>query len=108
MAIHMRSVPTNKTVSEHQRLMYLAEEYEKKGYQVSLYPTDARLPESLQGFCVGLVAEAANGELIVADVRTREHLTRNGVEDLRTLAHKVEMLPNSYFDLVVVNPSQGN
>lgn len=38
--------------------------YEKKGYQVSLYPTDARLPESLQ----------------------------------------VEMLPNSYFDLVVVNP----
>ncbi|MEO0533190.1 MAG: hypothetical protein AAF215_04915 [Cyanobacteria bacterium P01_A01_bin.123] len=100
----MLSIPTHKTKSEHERLVYLAEEYEKKGYQVNLYPTDANLPESLRGFVVGLVAEA-KGELVVADVRNREHLTRNGAEDLRALARKLEMLPNSRFDLVVFNPS---
>lgn len=83
--------------------MYLAQEYQKKGYKVYLYPTDEVLPDVLQGHIVGLIAEG-NGQLVVADVRNRQHLTLEGAADLRTLARKVEALPNSYFDLVVFNP----
>ena len=103
MPTDMLPIPPHKTSSEHQRLMYLAKEYQKRGYQVSVYPTDECLPELLQGFSVGLIA-TAEGKLVVADVRNREHLTLNGAADLRALARRVEMLPNSYFDLVVTNP----
>ncbi|MEM9003910.1 MAG: hypothetical protein AAGE59_10330 [Cyanobacteria bacterium P01_F01_bin.86] len=100
----MLPVPTHKALSEHQRLMYMAKEYERRGYRVSLYPTDEVLPESLQGFLVGLIAES-NDKLVVGDVRTREHLTLNGAKDLRAIARRVEKIPNSYFDLVVTNPA---
>lgn len=101
MTSNTLSVSTHKTLSEHQRLVYLAEEYKKRGYRVSLYPTDEFLPESLHGFSVGLIAEA-HGELVVGDVRTREHLTLNGSKDLRAIARQVAKIPNSYFDLVKI------
>ena len=100
----MLPVESHKVLSEHQRLMYMAEEYKRRGYEVSLYPTDELLPKALHGFSVGLVAKAS-GSLVVGDVRNRKQLTLNGPKDLRAIARQVEKIPNSYFDLVVTNPA---
>lgn len=104
MSINMLPVENHRALSAHQRLMYMAEEYKRRGYDVSVYPTDELLPDALHGFAVGLVARAS-GSLVIGDVRNREQLTLNGAKDLRAIARQVETIPNSYFDLVVTNPT---
>ncbi|MEM6837436.1 MAG: hypothetical protein AAF609_11315 [Cyanobacteria bacterium P01_C01_bin.120] len=88
---------------EHRRLLRLAREYDRAGYDVLVYPTDEVLPESLQGCAVGLIA-TGNENTIVADVRSRDSLTLNGPADLRRLTEKVNALPGWEFNLVVTNP----
>lgn len=92
-----------ETPLEHRRLLRLAREYRHAGYEVFLYPTDEALPEALKGCSIGLIAKG-NNEVVVADVRSRPHLTLNGSADLRRLAEKVETLPGWQFNLVVTNP----
>ncbi|NEQ47285.1 MAG: hypothetical protein F6K00_28595 [Leptolyngbya sp. SIOISBB] len=92
-----------KTPLEHRRLLRLAREYDRAGYEVLLYPDDASLPTSLQGSLLGLIAKGEN-ETIVADVRSRPNLTLNGAADLRRLAEKVNAIPGWQFNLVVTNP----
>ncbi|MGF1523771.1 MAG: hypothetical protein ACFBSF_15755 [Leptolyngbyaceae cyanobacterium] len=104
MPTNMLPVESHRALSAHQRLMYMAEEYKRRGYEVSIYPTDELLPKALQGLSVGLVARAS-GSLVIGDVRSREQLTLNGPKDLRMIARQVETIPNSYFDLVVTNPA---
>lgn len=94
-----------KTPLEHRRLLRLAREYDRAGYEVLLYPDDASLPAPLQGCLLGLVAKGPD-ETIVADVRSRPNLTLNGAADLRRLAEKVNALPGWQFNLVVTNPRQ--
>ncbi len=94
-----------KTSLEHRRLLRLAREYDRAGYEVLLYPDDDSLPASLQGCLLGLVAKG-HDETIVADVRSRPSLTLNGAADLRRLAEKVNALPGWQFNLVVTNPRQ--
>jgi len=98
----MKSRPF-ETQLEHRRLLRLAREYDRAGYDVMVYPEDAVLPESLQGCAVGLLARGAD-ETIVADVRSRPNLTLNGSADLRRLAEKVNAIPGWQFNLVVTNP----
>ena len=94
-----------ETPLEHRRLLRLAREYSRTGYEVLLYPTDEQLPQVLKGCSIGLVAKG-EGDVIVADVRSRQNLTLNGSADLRRLAEKVETLPGWEFNLVVTNPRQ--
>lgn len=94
-----------KTPLEHRRLVRLAREYDRAGYEVLIYPDDESLPESLQGCLIGLMAKGQE-ETIVADVRSRPNLMLNGSADLRRLAEKVEALPGWQFNLVVTNPRQ--
>lgn len=94
-----------ETPLEHRRLLRLAREYRRAGYDVLLYPTDADLPPALQGCSIGLLARGQT-EIIVADVRSRPNLTLNGAADLRRLAEKVGTLPGWQFNLVVTNPRQ--
>ncbi|MEM1308919.1 MAG: hypothetical protein AAF892_16555 [Cyanobacteria bacterium P01_D01_bin.71] len=92
-----------KTPLEHRRLLRLAREYDRAGYDVLVYPTDEALPESLQGCSVGLIAKGGD-DTIVADVRSRDSLTLNGPADLRRLTEKVNAIPGWEFNLIVTNP----
>lgn len=100
----MKSRPF-ETPLEHRRLLRLAREYDRAGYEVVLYPQSAALPEALQGCSIALLAKGQN-ETIVADVRSRANLTLNGAADLRRLVEKVESIPGWQFNLVVTNPRQ--
>ena len=95
-----------ETPLEHRRLLRLAREYRREGYDVVLYPTDKDLPQVLKECSIGLIAKSEE-EVVVADVRSRPNLTLNGSADLRRLAEKVETLPGWQFNLVVTNPRQG-
>ena len=88
-------------LTEHQRLVLLAQEYQRRGYHTTLYPAKQVLPEPLQDFFIGLIAQADQA-LIVADVRTRENLTLAGAFDLHQIARSVDALPNATFELVVI------
>ena len=88
-------------LTEHQRLVLLAEEYRRRGYQVTVYPSKDLLPDSLRRFFVGLIAKAGE-ELILADVRIRENLTIGGAFDLKAIAQNVEALPNVTYELIVI------
>jgi REase_AHJR-like len=88
---------------EHQRLLRLAREYRHDGYAVTLYPSKQNLPAVLSGCEIDLIAEG-QGKTIAVEVRTRENLTLNGSEDLRTITNLVHQLPGWEFELVVTNP----
>lgn len=103
-AVFMNSRPF-ETPLEHRRLLRLAREYDRAGYDVLLYPPAAALPATLQGCSIGLVAKGKD-ETIVVDVRSRPNLTLNGAADLRRLAEKVNTIPGWQFNLVVTNPRQ--
>jgi NAD(P)-dependent dehydrogenase (short-subunit alcohol dehydrogenase family) len=94
-----------ETPLEHRRLLRLAREYARAGYDVLLYPQNDDLPESLQECSIALLAKRGD-ETIVADVRSRHNLTLNGADDLRRLVEKVEAIPGGQFNLVVTNPRQ--
>lgn len=98
----MKSRPFESPL-EHRRLLRLAREYDRAGYDVLLYPSDDVLPTVLQGCSIGLMAQGQD-EVVIADVRSRQNLTLNGSADLRRLAEKVETLPGWRFNLVVTNP----
>jgi hypothetical protein len=88
---------------EHQRLLKLAREYSQKGYQVTLYPEQTRLPAPLTCCPPTLIAERED-QAIAVEVRTHQNLTLNGDRDLRLMAKQVQQLPGWEFELVVTNP----
>ncbi|MBW4510200.1 MAG: hypothetical protein KME64_27325 [Scytonematopsis contorta HA4267-MV1] len=88
---------------EHRRLLQLANEYLRKGYSVSIYPSSEKLPPKLAGLSLDLIAENGS-EVVAAKVRTRETLSLNGSEDLLRISKLVEQLPGWEFELVVTNP----
>ena len=90
---------------EHRRVMRLAREYRHEGYDVTVYPQAAELPESLAKTPLDLIAKSAD-QVIAIEVRTRESLTLNGFEDLRRIAEKIKAIPGWIFELVVTNPRQ--
>ncbi len=91
---------------ERWRLDLLAAEYERRDYEVIVLPTDDELPQALTGLTIGLLAIAPDGKLLVADVRTQQHLTLGGSADLSAIAQKVEAIPGAASELVVINPSR--
>jgi REase_AHJR-like len=88
---------------EHQRLLRLAREYRQDGYAVTLYPSTCDLPATLAGCEIDLIAEG-QGKTIAVEVRTRQNLTLNGSEDLRTITNLIHQIPGWEFELVVTNP----
>lgn len=88
---------------EHRRVLQLAREYRKEGYDVMVYPAAEQLPESLSKCPLDLIARGSD-RVIAVEVRTRESLTLNGFEDLRRMAEKIKEIPGWIFELVVTNP----
>lgn len=90
---------------EHRRVLTLAREYRNEGYDVTVYPQAAELPEPLSTCPLDLIAKGAD-KVIAIEVRTRESLTLNGFEDLRRMTEKIKEIPGWIFELVVTNPRQ--
>jgi hypothetical protein len=97
------SYKSHQTPLEHKRLLQIAREYRQQGYDVTLYPEATDLPAELASCPFDLIAQ--NGSQHVAvEVRSREHLTLNGPEDLRRMSDLVNQVPNWELELVVTNP----
>ncbi|HEY9887611.1 MAG TPA: hypothetical protein V6D02_04370 [Candidatus Obscuribacterales bacterium] len=92
---------------EHRRVLSLAREYRKEGYDVTVYPEAAQLPEGLQKCPLDLIAKGSD-RVIAVEVRTRESLTLNGFEDLRRMAENIKAIPGWMFELVVTNPRKSS
>ncbi len=92
---------------EPQRVLKLAREYRRDGYQVTLYPTPNELPSGLASCSLDLVA-TKDRQAIAAKVRTRRTLTSNGSEDLRHISQSGCNLPGWEFELVVTNARKKN
>ncbi len=88
---------------EHRRVLRLAREYRRHGYDVTVYPEAEALPSALAKYPFDLIAKA-DDRVIAVEVRTRENLTLNGLEDLRRMTEKVNQVPGWDFELVVTNP----
>jgi hypothetical protein len=88
---------------EHQRLLRVAREYRRKGYAVTLHPDPSELPSSLADYSFDLIARRED-KTIAVEVRTKENLTLNGSEDLRSITSLIRRLPNWEFELIVTNP----
>lgn len=99
--ITLMETSTFHTNLERQRLERLAREYQRQGYSVIILPIDHFLPNAPKGLIVGIVAIKGD-ELLIADVRTREHLTLNGAADLRRISEQIEQMPNTAWELVVI------
>ncbi|WP_201278959.1 hypothetical protein [Leptolyngbya iicbica] len=99
------SYRTHQSSLEHRRVLKLAREYRSEGYDVTVYPQAAELPEPLSKCPLDLIARGAD-KVIAIEVRTRESLTLNGLEDLRRMAEKIKEIPGWIFELVVTNPRQ--
>jgi Holliday junction resolvase len=88
---------------EHRRVLSLAREYRRHGYDVTIYPGAEELPSALATCPFDLIAKG-DSTVIAVEVRTRENLTLNGAEDLRRMTEQVKQLPGWDFELVVTNP----
>lgn len=94
---------THQSTLEHRRILKLAREYRKEGYDVTVYPEAEELPDTLSKYPLDLIAKG-DDQIIAVEVRTRESLTLNGSQDLRRMAETITELPGWMFELVVTNP----
>jgi len=93
----------HQTPLEHRRVLQLAREYRRQGFDVTVYPASEDLPTELAQCPLDLVAKGED-KVIAVEVRTRDNLTLNGSEDLRRMEGKIRTLPGWQFELVVTNP----
>ncbi|MEO1094359.1 MAG: hypothetical protein AAFX01_05615 [Cyanobacteria bacterium J06638_28] len=95
----------HQSALEHRRVLRLAREYRREGYEVTVYPEAAELPEALAKCPLDLIARDQE-RVIAVEVRTRESLTLNGMQDLRRMTDTIKQIPGWVFELVVTNPRQ--
>lgn len=97
----------NKRVTdrEHQRLLEIAREYRRQGYEVTLTPTPDQLPDFLAPFRLDMVAYHPK-EKVIVEVRSQESLTEP--PELDAIAQAVQNRGDWRFELVVTNPKEQN
>jgi hypothetical protein len=89
------------TAREHQRLLEVAREYRRQGYEVTIEPQPHELPAFLASFRVDMLARNET-ENVIIEVRTQESLT--GTPELDALAQALQDKPSWRLELVVTNP----
>ena len=93
---------TTQTASrEHQRLLEVAREYRKQGYNVIVEPDRNQLPGFLVPFRPDMIAYGEK-ENVVVEVRMQDTLT--DLPKLNAIAEAVQDQPMWRFELVVTNP----
>ena len=90
---------------EHQRLLEIAREYRRQGYNVTLAPTREQLPDFLVPFPVDMIAHHPQ-ENVVVEVRSQESLAQ--APELDAIAQAVQRNDHWRFELVVTNPRERN
>jgi uncharacterized protein YutE (UPF0331/DUF86 family) len=97
---------TQATVDiERKRLVEIAREYRKLGYEVILEPKRSQLPEFLASFQPDMLARN-NIETVVVEVKSRETLSQSA--HMAALASVIQQHEGWRFELVVTNPREKN
>lgn len=89
---------------EHQRLLEIAREYRRQGYDVTLSPSREQLPDFLVPFQVDMIAHPQ--ENVVVEVRSQESLAQ--APELDAIAQAMQRKDHWRFELVVTNPRERN
>jgi len=89
---------------KREKLLKLAQEYQQKGYKVSLHPNLEDLPEFLKKYryCPDMIAYGGE-ESVVLDIKSRASLNTSS-DQLRALANEIEITPGWRLELVMINP----
>jgi hypothetical protein len=94
---------TSTSVSEHERrrLVSVASEYEKRGYEVKLQPASSEVPEFLVGFEPDLIA-TGNGESVVVEVKVRTELgNEQTIAGIAAIEAALRDRPGWRFELII-------
>jgi len=91
---------------KREKLLKLAQEYQEKGYKVSIHPNLEDLPEFLKKYryCPDLIAYGKE-ESVVVEIKSRTSLNTSS-EQLRALANEIEIIPGWRLELVMINPEE--
>jgi hypothetical protein len=87
---------------EREKVLQLAAEYRKEGYEVFFHPSSDDLPDFLKGYRPDLVLKRGN-ESVIVEVRSRFSLNSPSTQYLRYLAQVVEEHSDWRFELVMTN-----
>lgn len=91
---------------ERERLLKLAQEYQEKGYEVSLHPNFDELPEFLRAYRYRPDMIVRRGEeSVIIEVKSRSSLNISS-EQLRTYAKAIEKMPGWRLEFVMINPEE--
>lgn len=85
---------------ERERLLELAEEYRRKGYEVLLPPVPEELPDFLRGYRPDMIVRRG-GEVVVVEVKSRPSIA--AAQYLEGLARAIEEHPGWRVELVMTN-----
>jgi hypothetical protein len=91
------------TTLERKRLLELADEYRKHGYEVMFQPSLEDLPDALKPYRPDMLIRRGN-EVVIIEVKSRTSLNPIETERLRSLATVIEKQPGWRFELVMTNP----
>lgn len=94
---------TSTLAAAARRVQELAQEYQDRGYQVTVEPEAEELPGPLARFRPNLVARKPD-DLVVIEVKPRESLPDN---ELQELAEVVREQQGWRFELVLLKPEHG-
>jgi len=91
---------------KREQLLKLSQEYQEKGYQVSLHPNLEDLPEFLKKYryCPDMIAYGKE-ESVVVEIKSRTSLNTSS-EQLRALVNEIEITPGWRLELVMINPEE--
>ncbi len=89
---------------ERKRLLELAQEYRKKGYQVILSPNTEEIPDFIQNcdYHPDMIAHGEK-ESVVVEVKSRRSMMTSA-QNLQNLAKVIEEHPSWRLELVLTNP----
>ncbi len=90
---------------ERQHLASVASEYESQGYDVTVQPPSADLPDFLAGFEPDLIA-TGKGETVVVEVKARNNL-KDG-RAIAALENALRNQPGWRFELIIDGPAPEN
>jgi REase_AHJR-like len=94
---------TSTRTAAARRIQELAQDYQDKGYQVTVGPEAEELPEPLARFRPDLVARKSD-DTVVVEVKSRGSLSD---PELQKLAKAVREQPGWRFELILLKPEPG-